>query len=134
MSPRLLAAQRSVYCLNTTHSIMVLVTTKRALTTDFTQSFRGSARHPLLVHYIFQHARVTVVHYTLQYSRGHTNEQYPDVTRLLLSAVSTVVTKLQNSRVTTTRAVTTDVTPSPRGSAPCPLFEHYTLQHAKCHD
>ncbi|KAG8270430.1 hypothetical protein J6590_085224 [Homalodisca vitripennis] len=35
---------------------------------------------------------------------------------------------------TTRRAVATAVTPSPRGSARCPLFEHYTLQHSKGHD
>ncbi|KAG8270433.1 hypothetical protein J6590_085227 [Homalodisca vitripennis] len=31
--------------------------------------------------------------------------------------------------VTTRRVVTTDVTPSPHGSARCPLLVHYTLHH-----
>ncbi|KAG8270432.1 hypothetical protein J6590_085226 [Homalodisca vitripennis] len=82
-SPRHLAAQRGVHCLNTTHYNTVKVTTRRAVATDVTTSPRGSARCPLIV--TNRRAVSTditpsprgsarcplLVHYTLHHVRGH---------------------------------------------------------------
>ncbi|KAG8270431.1 hypothetical protein J6590_085225 [Homalodisca vitripennis] len=82
-SPRHLAAQRGVHCLNTTQHNTVKVTTRRAVATDVTTSPRGSAWFPLLV---TTRRPVTtdvtpsprgsarcpmLVHYTLHHAKGH---------------------------------------------------------------
>ncbi|KAG8270439.1 hypothetical protein J6590_085233 [Homalodisca vitripennis] len=139
MSPRLLAAQRSVHCLNTTHYIMRDVTAC-TLHSALRKRYRLDEQYPLTSprHFAAQFGvpclyttHCTTVEIT---TRRAVSTDITPSPRGLARCNCLYTTQCTTEEISTRRAVSTDVTPTLRGSVRSPLLIHYTLHHGRDND